>query len=169
MPSKKESTFIYTFRTCIWLYILKKWISFSFLRLKHSFLIWEIQIIENMNECLCTWSFLDKSECYKSNSGSYQTASSVVTTYQLISLTPLKVILWPSFIPLSTWTSNILVSFVTFFPLHSLHLSFSLMISPAITKDNSFIIIITKIMVNKHIKKGLQWHKYDNIPFEQHM
>lgn len=82
---------------------------------------------------------------------------------------PLKVILWPSFIPLSTWTSNILVSFVTFFPLHSLHLSFSLMISPAITKDNSFIIIITKIMVNKHIKKGLQWHKYDNIPFEQHM
>lgn len=86
MPSKKESTFIYTFRTCIWLYILKKWISFSFLRLWHSFLIWEIQIIENMNECLCTWSFLDKSGCYKSNSGSYQTASSVMTTYQLISL-----------------------------------------------------------------------------------
>lgn len=86
MPSKKESAFKYTFRTCNWLYILKKWISFSYLRLRHSFLIWEIQIIENMNESLCTWSFWDKSECYKSNSGSYQTASSVMTTYQLISL-----------------------------------------------------------------------------------
>lgn len=168
MPSKKESAFKYTFRTCNWLYILKKWISFSYLRLRHSFLIWEIQIIENMNECLCTWSFLDKSECYKSNSGSYQTASSVMTTYQLISL-PSKgdsLAIFHSFVHMNFQYLGFICNF---FPLHSLHLSFSLMISPAITKDNSFIIIITKIMVNKHIKKGLQWHKYDNIPFEQHL
>lgn len=48
------------------------------------------------------------------------------------SASPSKTIFWPCCIPFSTCTSSTFFSWETLFPLHWLHLSFSLMTSPAL-------------------------------------